>query len=458
MGVTIPQNFESEFYSRSYLFAKYAVGSGKDQNYQSIMANAQIAIAGLREILAIPNGQYMVTMATNLLARFCKRLALIIPDDIPSLIHPPLAYSENLLGCLAGMTQEINPLIELEIVSTDRKGLYDAALVVGQYKGELGKTVYINSDGWLAYIDTDGNHFSWIGDNPNPIGAYTAASLGVAEIFKTIMSKLSMRNRFATTPSGSYVFSTLDYGFRNNKLGGIKLSKTAQIGSLHMISMGAINSAVLYTLSSIPEIQVKASVVEPQICDISNLNRYLLLTAEEAIQGVSKCSIAQKIAKHLLEIEVYPESYEDYRRRLQSPIDTALIGVDNDETRWHIQEDLPGFLLCGGTELYQVRISRHVYPFEEACLGCIYTKRNLATFTAQTEPVPSISFVSALAGILMAGELLKADSKELRPYTLDICLDLDILRMPHFMITKPQKSEKCGCNCQKWGLPRPYIQ
>lgn len=456
MEVTIPSNFESAFYNRTCLFAKYTVGRGEDQDYQSLMANAHVAIVGSREILATKNGQYMLTMAVDLLARFCKHLALVMPDDIPLAIHTPIAHSENLLGCLTGRAQEINPSIHLDIACRHRKSLYDAALVVGQHKGELGNTVYINSDGWLAYVDTEGNSFGWVSNNPNPVGAYTAACLGVAEIFKAIMAKLSKRNLFNTASSGSYIFSTLDYGFRTNRLINPTLNRVSLLRPIHLISMGAINSALLYTLCSIPRIECEAFIIEPQLAEISNLNRYLLLTVKDVIQGASKCSIAQKIAQQYLVVKIYPESYEDYRSRLQSSIDIALVGVDNDESRWHVQDDLPRVLLCGGTEVSQVRISRHVSPVEEACLGCIYPKGDLPTLSVQPEAVPSISFVSALAGILMTGELIKENSEEFRPYALDICLDLNILRMPHFRVTKPLKSEKCGCGCRKWATLKPY--
>lgn len=270
------------------------------------------------------------------------------------------------------------------------------------------------------------------------------------------MSKLSKRSLFNTMSSGSYIFSALDYGFKTSRLVNPPLTKVSLLRPIYLISMGAINSALLYTLCSIPLIRCKAIIIEPQTAEVSNLNRYLFLTARDAIQNASKCSVAQRFAQQHLAIKVYPESYEDYRFRLQSPIDIALVGVDTDESRWHVQEDLPRVLLCGGTEVSQVRVSQHVNPAEQACLGCIYPKRDMPLSSAQPEPVPSISFVSALAGILMTGELIKENSEELRPYALNICLDLDILKMPHFRVTKPQKIEKCGCGCGKWAILKTH--
>jgi molybdopterin/thiamine biosynthesis adenylyltransferase len=449
MVTTTPANFESEFFSRSCLFTKYAVGLGENQNYQSIMSNAEVAITGSQQELARPNGQLMATMVANLLSRFSRHLTLIIPDDIPLLIEPPMAHCTNLVECLASVIKNINPTVQLEIISEGKNGLYDAVLVIGRYKKELGRTIYIASDGWIAYVDTEGNSFGWVSNNSNAIGAYTAACLGAAEIFKITMSKLGRRNLFNTASSGSYIFSALDYGFRVNRLANPVLPRVYFSRPAHLISLGAINSALLYTLRSIP-VRCEVSIIEPQMAEISNLNRYLLLTAQDAISGSTKCSVAQKWAQRHIGVEAYAESYEDYRTRLKSPIDIALVGVDNDQTRWKVQEDLPRILLCGGTELSQIRISRHVNPFKEACLGCIYPKRDTPPLTAQTEAVPSISFVSGLAGVLMAGELLKENLEELRPYALDICLDLDILQMPHFRVSKPQKSAKCGCNCQNW--------
>ena len=386
-----------------------------------------------------------------MLARFCGTVILNIPSDIGLSIRPCLVKAASLLDHLKSMCLRINPAIQI-VTGREPHPRPRATIAIGFDNENIGRTVSINSDGWLAYVDTEGNSLNWTTHNANPTGALVAACFGAAEVFKLLFLG---KTQCTLNPVGSLVFSALDYGFRHGSVISPPLPQSIDIGIVHLISMGAINSAVLYALCSLPNAKGKLVVVEPQNLDVSNLNRYVIALSHGAVQGLPKISVAKAVAEPLFEVEALKQTYGDYRRSMSSPrMDMAVVGLDNNPGRWEVQEDLPRVLLCGGTEMSQITISRHDDVLGKACLGCLYP--NLpGTAPAQPVPeslVPSISFVSALAGVLIAGEIIKERIETLCAYALDARLDLDVLSMPHFQVMKPNKSPYCGCDCRKWLL------
>jgi hypothetical protein len=52
------------------------------------------------------------------------------------------------------------------------------------------------------------------------------------------------------------------------------------LGAFDVISGGAITNGLLYALSRIPKVRGRARVIEPDITDPTNLNRYMLLLSD----------------------------------------------------------------------------------------------------------------------------------------------------------------------------------
>lgn len=449
MTIRLPGNFIEEFYSRTLLFSKYSVGSGRDLEYLTRLKSMEVAITGSKEILRSFNGQHMLFTVANLLSRFCLSIDLVLPSHIKTTIKFPFAKKDDLSVCLESLCKKINPCLNLGIGYKQKR--YDVVIAIGSCERDLGRTIFINSDGWIAYANTQGNPLGWMSNNPNPIGAQMAACIGIAEVFKAIFSTFEGSNLYNTIAGGSIVFSTFDYGFKNNPMINPQLPTSISIGSVHLISLGAINSATLYTLCAIPGIEGNLILVEPQHLEISNLNRYLLTMAEDAILQKSKIEVAKKFVDNFLGVKsAFPVKYQEFRKSGQAfGMDLIVVGVDNNESRWEIQKDLPKLLLCGGTEVSKIQISRHDDISKKACLGCLYQGA-----TGSSQFIPTISFVSALSGILLAAEIIKEKVEGFKNFCLDNVLNIDTLNISHYQTCQLKKSPNCTCNCGRQYLIR----
>lgn len=441
----LPHDFEERFLNRSLLFSKYVMGMSTGDALR-VFRNAKVSISGSKELLKTSNGQHMAYMSTNLLSRFFSNIDFLIPPEVETTIDFPLATERYLLPNLQNLCRAINPCITIgpKLTSSETG---QTSIVIGSKKVGVGAKISINSHGWVAYINTGGEDFPWVSTNQNPIGAQLAACIGVAEVFKVLFSKGPVN----IPPLGSFTFSAFDYGFRESPMLNPFLPNSIPIGTVHLVSAGAINSATAYALRSIPGMSGKLIIIDPQTVEVSNLNRYLLATADDTIAGRAKAEVLKQFFSKPLKTVSFPGDYQQYWNSKQiRPLDLAVLGVDRDESRWDVQNDFPRVVLCGGTELSLVQISRHDDYLNKACVGCLWPKipTDDSPLMGEEEPTPAISFVSALAGILLAGEIVKEKVNTFRKACLNITLYLNTLKASFFQIRQPAKSDRCGCNCQ----------
>ena len=424
----------TEFYSRTGLFAKYSLDySIETDKYIERLRNVKIAVTGKREILSSFNGQNMLLMSINLLSRFCMNIDLIMPHDIKAIIDVPLLGNNSLSSELVKIVKGINPFNEIGVMESTEKR-YDVVIAIGGCSVVLGRTVFINSDGWLSYANTEDNSMQWVSNNHNPIGAYVAACIGVAELFKMIFAQFK-QSRYI----GSLVFSAFDYGFKHNAFVNPSLPNEIAMATIHFVSMGAINSGVLYTLCAVPGIRGNVVMIEPDKLDVSNLNRYAFSFAQDASEHLSKIESAIKFIGSRLTIEsTFSESYKNVSKTFEQ-VDFAVVGVDNVEARWDVQSDNPRNIICGGTVIDRIQLSMHKFRRQGACLKCFYPE----LFPGGEEPIPTISFVSFLAGVLMAGEIIKYHIKDYSSYVLNNVLDLSLLNSSLFTQRYIRQSKDC---------------
>ncbi len=447
-----------QFFSRTVLLAQYSIRGLERTSIPSRLETARVAVTGNQLLLRTPNGQHMALMAVNQLCRFCSHLDIVMPRDIDTVIDSPAACKTKLLDNLLELPVNVYPAIEVR-APTRLTAPYDVVLSIGSASVGSGSTVIINSDGWMAYLSTEGNQLSWTSELQNPIGAHAAASLGVAEVFKTVFRKVSGCNQLDVRPSGSLIFSAFDYGFAGSANANPPLPKSIPLGTVHLISAGAINSSLAYSLRAVPGVTGKLVVIEPQEVEISNLNRYLLTTANDAIRRRAKVDVLRTFVEDVFEVETFQMEFQRYRDHLKKgSLDLAIVGVDRDESRWEVQNEFPRVILSGGTEASVIQISRHDDFSRAACLGCLYPRRSCAerTGTIETEPSPSISFVSGLTGTLLSAEIIKERDRAFRANRLQTVLYMDALKVSLFRIRQPTKSVLCGCRCQDPAVLRAY--
>lgn len=170
-----------------------------------------------------------------------------------------------------------------------------------------------------------------------------------------------------------------------------------QLGKVDAISGGAITNALLFCLLRIPGIEADLRVIEADVAEISNLNRYCLLRASHV--GKAKTALLASAATQTLRIETAESFFTpDTRASLVPLAPTVLVGADDIEARWWVQEAKPWWLLIGATSNHMAQITTHVSA--GACAGCLHP------VPLPPQRIPTISFVSFWAGFMQSCALL----------------------------------------------------
>jgi hypothetical protein len=174
-----------------------------------------------------------------------------------------------------------------------------------------------------------------------------------------------------------------------------------ELGDVDAISGGAITNALLFCLLRIPELTVRVRVIEEQDAELSNVNRYALLRASDT--GRRKIDQLAGSAIGPVEIDGMSSLYTSDTRAVLLPLARrVVVGVDDVEARWWVQEDDPTWLAVAATGNNIAQLTTHVPG--GPCAGCLHTTPLPQATT------PTISFVSFFAGFLQACALAAGSS------------------------------------------------
>lgn len=455
-------------------------------------------------------GAITLELSLNLLSRLYPRL----------IIRSLSAPGEYRIEHLAELAKNINPDIEL-IDANDAT----CWLAIGStaLPGD-GPTFYLGSDGWLSLLSQKQPVGS--GTSGNPFGAAAAACIGLANVFKYVFGdqlpyselddalKLSLFNYQQDTAAANPVFASVD------------------LGETYLVGAGAIGNAFLWSLSKAESVSGTLHVVDKEVVDLSNLQRYVL-SDQEAVSG-SKIGLAETALKGS-QVEVIPhqQTWGEFLAD-QSRFDFArvVIALDSAKDRIAVQASLPRWIVNAWTQPDNLGVSRHDFMGDKACLTCLYmpnkkvaseseriaeeiglpdaereirsilarglpVRRELLariaqakgidiadllqfegeslrkfyseaicgglvlrltgeTTSAQASQVP-MSFQSALAGIMLAAELVKhASGKEQEARTRT---EIDLLRKLGTHLSHDQRKDSSGrCICQDSDYQNAYIE
>jgi len=150
-------------------------------------------------------------------------------------------------------------------------------------------------------------------------------------------------------------------------------------------------------LLRIPGLHAHARVIEEQCADLSNVNRYALLRASD--NGRQKAEQLERVATAALEVVGVPSLFtNDTREALLPFAERVVVGVDDVEARWWVQEEDPAWLAVGATGNHLAQLTVHVPG--GPCAACIHA------VPLPPAIIPTISFVSFWAGLLQACALI----------------------------------------------------
>jgi len=172
------------------------------------------------------------------------------------------------------------------------------------------------------------------------------------------------------------------------------ISHNISLGQFDCISGGAITSSALFVLARIPGVSGYARVIEPDIADLSNLNRYPLQRRSHV--GMRKVDVLEKMHLGGLKVTGLPLTFAFPPPVEIGPLaENVLVGVDNIPSRWDVQRATRNWLGIGATTHWSAMASFHKNGL--ACARCLHSRDD-----GVLARIPTVSFVSFLSGLLLA--------------------------------------------------------
>jgi len=242
------------------------------------------------------------------------------------------------------------------------------------------------------------DRFNQVGESEGrlPFGGLAAGAAVAAVVFEAMVprieSRVGLRARTPRPSPGPPV--RIDLGQLFPSLGE---RMPRSLGAVEAVSGGAITNALIFCLLRVPELEVGIRVIEDDVADLTNLNRYMLLRWSQV--GLHKVAHLRGATAKGVEVDGVELLFNDKTRdRLLPLADRVLVGVDDIRARWWVQEAEPQWMAVGATGNHLAQLSVHVPG--GPCAGCVHG----VPLPPQT--IPTISFVSFWAGLLQACALL----------------------------------------------------
>lgn len=348
------------FFEKAALAASSILHGVDRDAFAALLEQECVAIAWGDNAAQSHEGRVTLELLTNLLSRLYPRVAFV-------------AEGSEALGMrdqLEALAREINPQIEI----TNGAESVTRAIGVGSNPPLLGNNlIFLGSNGWALNVSTTQPCAS--GDTANPFGAAAAACVGAANLFRAVFQASLPEPALDLDLSVSVLDLTPDKDLPNVPLADVALTETFLVGA------GAVGEAALWVLRRAPTVHGQLDVVEPELVELSNLQRYTLTRMADVGQKktdvvkeafASPTSLGQQPTD--LHISTTEGIWGDFlaSRPLPWGLRRVLVAVDSAEDRIAVQASLPHRVFNAWTQAGDLGVSTHDFLGEGACLACLY--------------------------------------------------------------------------------------
>lgn len=340
----------ANFIDKAALNASQVLKNFDRGDFEGILQSHVIEISFDKNATETLEGKCSLDLLTRLVAR----------------IYPNIKFRSINLGdnvqyeYLVSLAKRINPEIEISNLEPTIR------VVVGltELAASPVPTFYIGSENWIVKLSFKKAVGST--NHNNPFGAGAAACVASANIFRFIFS-------------GSLAHGNLDSDFQLSLFSfsktfsdsGPELSKVCLPEST-LVGLGAIGNGFIWALSRIDNLTGVLNLVDDEMIDLSNLQRYVL--ADQQSIGRLKVDMASHYLENTrLKIHAYPKKWSDFLQERENwIIEQVAVAVDSAKDRILIQGALPKKIFNAWTQLESLGISRHLNFVDSVCLACLY--------------------------------------------------------------------------------------
>lgn len=342
--------------SRSLGVAQSLVGGLVNEK---LVFSRSVVLTGESEALKTKNGYWCFVDALRLLVRVVGQLTICIPPGFAEL------ESEARQLCTESFLRG-----EARFITADSHSSLphaDAILNVGFQVFPSLPWTSINSNGWIARISSGNQELACSMDQPNPIAALMAASLGVTEVFKRIFGVPA-----DVAPLLEKVELSLFDHSTDPSSPGPDLSERILLPDTLQVGAGAIGNGITLLMSQLP-FEGQLHIVDNQDYQDENHGTSVLLERSGWI-GDSK---ARRLAEWLklrskLCVTGDKASITDAldSKIVQSmSVDLILNGLDKVQARHDSQLAWPSIIIDGGLNETGAAVVQH--RLDERGLACL---------------------------------------------------------------------------------------
>ena len=369
-----------------------------DQELLSALTSTTICLVADTETLRSHSAVCAFSTAAMLLARSGHRVHLIAPDVVVNFPQPPLRCG-SLLSSLLNANGDLVPVDCFSTTIPEQR--VDLAVRFGRSTIPLDAEFELtaSSDEWMAQLSDSQIAAPW-SETSWPIGGLGAAAMIGAEAFKCSMRKL---RHLSLRPSTFELFMR-PCAHVQLKIAPANAWKAQSLGTFDFVSGGAIANCALYVLARIPGVNGSCRVIEPDVGDITNLNRYALLRFSDL-----PCLKSEKLSA--LDLGKLTVTSVPLRFTAKSKIALAahtLIGTDDILARWEVQGAGSPWIGIGATTHWSAMASFHTPNLP--CARCLHPVDDPGNGR-----IPTAAFVSFYSGLFLAALFVRSVAQELIP-------------------------------------------
>ncbi len=400
-------------------------------------------------VAGIASVQHTAWMLINLLARFegvLHRVGVRCPRGIQlcDRVVPLAARDLDLATALVAGGTEIGVVPVEEGVTLER------TICLGPVPTDSGKPdLFAFGSGWCGGVSVNAPSFALLqSSSPLPLGPYIAACIAAGEVFKAAR----MQAGTYSAPASAF-YSCWEHQASEKPLGGGPQEVEITLDAA-LVGAGAVGSAGMHSLWACSGLAGSMALIDndPLGVEATNLNRYCIFGTRAV--GRQKASFAAETLSDA-SIRWYPHDGGIESFTLNSS--RVLSAVDRNTSRVAIQNQYPARIFSGSTSDLRAEVLRCGPPGIGACLRCfneperiepdeelrsrlraarddeleaLVQSAGLAMADAREwiasgrcgvagerllpllrqnegEPAFAVGFVSVMAGVMLAAELLK---------------------------------------------------
>jgi hypothetical protein len=407
--------------------------------------------------------QQIAVLAANLMARWARRIRVIVPDVE---LHPLLRINgwTRLPERIEGEMHAADPFGDFRTGPTGESAADEVPLrlFVGPWTPGVGRrgpepdNYVVDAAGWSAIGCRGGSALLKPGRLATVAAAALAAAIGVGEVFKRAVGH--PRHQWV----GDLTWCTWSHSMVTCVLEDVESGRPAipevlDLGRLLLAGVGAIGSAVLYILAG-ARLSGSIILLDRDRVETSNLNRSPLFTALDAARELEKIEVGRRLMERIgIPTELRAGTWHEHGATLAGEGLDTWISLTNEEGAWaEIPFQMPPIVLHGTTtsgwgfgagrhipRLEDCTLCRLPHPAQEFRGRC--AEAQLETAAVAPRVSASLPFLSVAAAALIVAELIKLPSEHLPELPNDVSADFRV-GLPAVIATHRLHDLSCrGC-------------